>query len=496
VIPGKKYTPEDVFEAAWRRKWLIAIPFVLIAIATGLYTRRMPSLYRSQALIQVIPPTVQDNYLRATVQTRLEERLSSIGHLVMNRSQLEKIVRDFNLYNQRTSPVPIETLIDRMSRDITFNVADREVLRLGYTTGEPETAFRVAERLTSLFIDSSSRDREDQANKARDFFQTELERAKASLVEQEKKLEEFRLQYAGQLPSQQEANLGVLSNTQAQLQTIQTEINRDRDQRNYLERQRDQANNVDAPVAPTPTSTATVTDAASLAGGTVLEQLETARTSLRTMELRLTPEHPDIMAMKRTIDRLEKKAAAEAPRTANGRSRPVKSQAELQRENRNRELAASIDLIDRQIRNKQAEEQRLKATIEEYKERIDAAPRRESELTALTRDYETVQKLYTGLLQKKEDANIAANLEKREIGERFKVIDPPRQPRSPVSPNRPRLLILGMIGGLVIGAGMAAFFEYRDSSVRTDDDVAASLALPVLATIPVLDAGRTWRKTT
>lgn len=495
MIPGKKYTPEDVLDAAWRRKWLIVIPLVVITAAGLVVTRRLPSLYRSQALIQVIPPTVQDSYLRATVRTRIEDRLSSIGQQVMNRKQLETIVRDFKLYDHPNTPAPMENLIDRMSADILFDVADREVLRLGYVTGEPEVAYRVATRLTSLFIDGNQKDREDQATMARDFFQVELDEARLRLEEQEKKLEEFRTLYAGQLPSQQDANLGVLNNTQVQLQTVLESINTDRGQRNYLERQKDQASSPDAPVAIAPTSANASADPATINGGTVAEQLDAARTNLRTMELRLTPEHPDVVRMKRTIERLEKKAAADAPRTANGSARPLKSPAEAQRDNRHRELAAQIELLDRQIRNKQSEEQRLRASIDTYKDRIDASPKRESELTSLTRDYDTLAKQYSSLLQKKEDAKIAANLEKREIGERFKVIDPARQPRSPISPNRNRMLLLSLLAGLVVGCGIAAFFEYRDSSLRTDDDVAASLGLPVLATIPVLStASGGWRR--
>jgi hypothetical protein len=89
-------------------------------------------------------------------------------------------------------------------------------------------------------------------------------------------------------------------------------------------------------------------------------------------------------------------------------------------------------------------------------------------------------------LGKNEEAKISANLERREIGERFRVLEPPRLPVRPFSPNRPRIQAVGGALGLVLGIAIAALLEYRDTSLKTDDDVVMSLALPVLALIPMM----------
>jgi hypothetical protein len=124
--------------------------------------------------------------------------------------------------------------------------------------------------------------------------------------------------------------------------------------------------------------------------------------------------------------------------------------------------------------------------VADYRGRVDAAPTRESELTALSRDYDTLQKLYASLLAKKEDAQISANLERGEIGDRFKVIEPPRLPERPWSPSRVRLTLVGALAALILSLSLAAFLEFRDSSLRTDRDVLDGLDLQVLAVIPVL----------
>jgi uncharacterized protein involved in exopolysaccharide biosynthesis len=102
------------------------------------------------------------------------------------------------------------------------------------------------------------------------------------------------------------------------------------------------------------------------------------------------------------------------------------------------------------------------------------------------RDYATLQESYTSLLTKSQESNMAAALERRQIGEQFRIIDPARLPERPISPNRPYLSLVGAAAGFGLGLALIALFEYRDTGVRTDDDVTFSLALPVLAVIPAM----------
>jgi capsular polysaccharide biosynthesis protein len=149
-------------------------------------------------------------------------------------------------------------------------------------------------------------------------------------------------------------------------------------------------------------------------------------------------------------------------------------------------LRTELEALDRQLQAKQAEEQRLRGVISSFQARLGATPTRESELIALTRDYQTLQNNYQSLLAKQEDSKISANLERRQIGEQFKVLDPARVPERPFTPNRPLFNLIGALAGLGIGVGLTMLMEYRDLSFRTDNEVVSVLSLPVLAAIPLM----------
>jgi polysaccharide chain length determinant protein (PEP-CTERM system associated) len=481
VIPRKTYQPEEYLLMAWRRKWLIVLPWLLVGSATIVGSRFLPNMYRSETLIEIVPQRLPESFVRSTVVNRVEDRLQSLRQEILNRTNLERLIEEFKLYSELRRTGIMEDVVDRMRSDITIEIVKGDSFRVSYISEDPRTAMKVTEKLASLVIEENLRDRESLAEGANQFFETQLEDARQRLVEREKKLEDYRRQHAGQLPSQLESNLQVIQNAQLQIQTLTESSNRDRDRRLVLERI---LSDLTAAEPPQPVAAAASSDSTVVTGATAAAQLESARTGLRTLRFRLKADHPDIVRMNRVIRDLEVKAAAEAQAPAS--AEPPPAAPDVSRRNRARDVQAELDNLSRQIAYRTTEEDRLRAAIRDYQQRVDAAPTRESELVALTRDYDTLQKMYTNLLAKKEDSKIAANLERRQIGEQFKVLDPARLPEKPFSPDLVRIDLLGGLGGLVLGLMLAGVVEYLDTSLRSDDDVLMSLALPVLAMVPMV----------
>jgi uncharacterized protein involved in exopolysaccharide biosynthesis len=294
-------------------------------------------------------------------------------------------------------------------------------------------------------------------------------------------LEEYRRQHAGQLPTQLQSNLQAIQNAQMQLQAVSESINRARERRLLLERQLADAQTLVIPTFATPGLPAPD------ATPTAAQQLENAQARLELMRLRYTPDHPDVKSLQRTIVELQAKVEEEARKPVAVTSDKPLSPAEAARQKRIRDLQADIEVLDRQVLTTQGEESRLKSMIAEYQAKVDVLPTRESELVELTRDYATLQETYSSLLKKREDSKLSANLEQRQIGEQFKILDPASLPERP-SNQRQRLMVLagGVFGGLAIGVALIGLLEYRDSSFKSEEDVLRVLTLPVLALVPVM----------
>lgn len=492
MIPGKKYTPDEIFAIVWRWKWLVLLPCVIGTAGAFTYARTLKDLYKSEAVIVMTPQRVREDLVRSTVRSNLAERLQTISQQVMSRTRLESIIVDLDLYPAERRSGLMEDVVEKMRRDVNVQTVRGDALKVGYQSESPITAMRVAERLAGLFIDENLKDREQLVQGTSQFIESQLEEARKRLVDQEKRLEAYRRAHSGQLPSQVQSNLAAINSAQLQAQRLQDVAARERDQLQLLERQIADANAPDAVVAPVLASEGT-----GVSGGTSAQQLEAARAALRNLELRLKPEHPDIARMKRLVATLARKAESEAlevPLTPDAAGGGPKTPAETTRLNRLKEMEATSERLRTSIAAKETEQERLKGLIATYQQRLDAAPTRETELIELTRDYNTFASTYASLLAKSEESKLSVSLEARQVGQQFRLLEPARVPSRPFSPNRNRLYAMGAFGGAGLGLGVIALIVYRDSSLKTDDDVTGSLALPVLALVPLMHTNADRRR--
>jgi polysaccharide chain length determinant protein (PEP-CTERM system associated) len=425
---------------------------------------------------------VPESYVRSTITSRIEDRLQSISQQILSRTRLERIIQDFNLYPRERQLGIMEDVIEGMrTRDIRVETLKGDAFRIAFIGDNPVTVMRVTDRLASHFIDENLRDREVLAQGTSQFLTVQLEDARRRLIEQEKKLEEYKLRFSGELPSQAAGNLQQVQNLQLQVQNVVESLNRDVDRKLIIERVLADVRAADAQALAATAASGNASDQP------VSVQLALAEKVLGEMQLRLTQKHPDIIRLQRRITGLKQRAEAEslaAPLSPESSAPTTPAQA-LQR-NREKALQLELETLDRQITNKRAEEQRLRKLAAGYQARIEAVPARETELAELTRDHDTTQKIYTSLLAKNEESKISANLERRQIGEQFKILDSARPAEKPFSPNRTRINLLGVVGGLMAGLMLAAFLEYRDASFRSQDEVSIVLSLPVLAQIPII----------
>ena len=476
MLPGKVFTPEEIVAMLKRRKWLMLLPFSVGLAAAPFISERIPELYRSETLIMVIPQQIPNSYVTPTVTGSIQDRLTSINDVILSRSRLERTITELDLYKEQRAVGIMEDIVTRMREDIsvTFDPRQRQSFRVSYVSNDAALAQKVTARLASLYIDENMRDRENLAEGTSLFLESQLAEAKQQLIEHEEKLEEYRKRFSGELPSQLNSNFQSIQSAQIRLQSNAEAMNRLRERRLTLERQMGDLQLAAQGKASTPPTAA---------------QLATAEGQLEGLRLRYTADHPNVRAAERVVRELQERVDEERRNPPPPPAEP--SPEELARQKRLDEIKEDIAFIDTQLESREREEARINATIQTYQANIAGAPTRESELVELTRDYGTLQATYSGLLAKRQASELAANLERRQIGEQFRVLDPASLPQRPFN-LRERIVWMSSaaIAGLMLGLLLSAFLELRDSSFKNEDDVARALSLPVLALVPVIASDR------
>lgn len=491
MLPGKKLAADDYVEMVKRRAWLITIPPVLMLFAALVVSAHIPNAFQSEILIAIDPQRVPDAIVRSTVTLDTERRLDAITVKVLSRANLQRIIEEKNLYVEEREKLPMEDVVTLMRTNIEVQLQRARpnargpetysAFQVRFTYDDPKLAADVTQLLGTLFVDQNTSDRGALAEGTNAFLETQLKEARARLEQQERKVEAFRERHGKALPTQTQTNMQAITNAQMQLQGLVESMARDRDRKLMLERLYRDAINEPAPAAPPVAATAAGTTTAS-----AREQLAAARANLAALQQKYLPDHPDVARARRLVADLEPKAAAEAAAAA-ASGTPATPTDPARRESL-RQMAAEIESLDRQTAFKEQEERRLRGEIAEYQGRIESVPGLESEWTALTRDYETQQAEYKDLLAKSGAAKLALDLERQQIGELFRIVDPASVPLRPLRSLRLQVNAGGLALGLLLGIGLAFFLEFRDASFRSDTEVMEVLELPVLASVPYIES--------
>jgi len=216
---------------------------------------------------------------------------------------------------------------------------------------------------------------------------------------------------------------------------------------------------------------------------------------LTALQSNYTDDYPDVIKAKNDIAALQKKIAeSEGPDKASVANRGPKMSTEPAQII---QLRAQIHNDDMMIAAKTKEQEQIRKQIGVYQARVQSSPAVEQQYKELTRGYQTASDSFNDLQKKLTDSQQAVNLERKQEGEQFVVLDPANLPDKPTFPNRPMFALGGLAGGLGLGLGIAFLLEMKDSSFKTERDVEFALHLPVLAMVPeIIPASEKTQKVT
>ena len=218
-----------LWSAAVRRRWWIVLPTCILALATVVVSMFLPNRYRSEATILVEPQKVPERYVVSNTTEDIADALQAMTQTVLSRTQLLQAIDEFGLYSKERNRLAPEQLVELMRTQIEIEPMAKETpkgrqvnaFRISFTGDDASVAQQVTSRLTSMFIEENVKSREEQSTGTTHFLQDQLETAHAELEARGQKLRDFKMQYLGELPEEQQGNLGILSGLQGQLQNCE-----------------------------------------------------------------------------------------------------------------------------------------------------------------------------------------------------------------------------------------------------------------------------------
>src|SRR5918997_1326129 len=219
-------TLTDYWQIIVRKKWLIASCVLFSVIVAALLCYVLPKSYRSSTLILVEGQQVPEDYVKATVNGSVEERLTMIQQQIMSRTLLTSVVQEFKIYQDEIKNEGIESVIGDLRKNIKVETVGAnnsspsrgvEAFTISFGHREPKTAMNVTARIASLFIQENLKVREQLAEGTSEFLDQELQLAKSRLEEKEQAIRNFKSKNLGVLPQQMEANLRALDRFQDEL---------------------------------------------------------------------------------------------------------------------------------------------------------------------------------------------------------------------------------------------------------------------------------------
>ena len=495
-IPGKymadsiqspaQIRPEQIFDIIVRRRWFIIIPLCISLTVGLLLTLTAKKTYQASTLILVQQQSVPTSYVKSVVTSSINQRINTISQQILSRSNLEKIIEQFNLYADRPD-LYLEEKIASMRQRVHVKIErarhGAEAFSIKFEGNEPQKVMRITNTLASFFMDENLKVREAQAIGTSEFLYSELEKTRRRLEEHETKLSAFRSKYLGGLPDELESNLRTLDRLQQQLADKNVQLREAKNALTLIATQIATARQQLTSVAPS-------LDGSTLGSGFGRteneEQLFLAQQEYNELLSRYTERHPDIQRVKKRIKKLtravemerglpvggEEKTASQAIQSGNPAFQQLKlAQVRVQ---------SDIEKIEFSIKD-------IEKKMLVYQRRVEDTPKRELELQSLKRDYTNIRDIYNSLLDRKLEAELSVNMEKKQKGEQFRIIDYARLPEKPISPNVEKYFFLAMFVGLGFAVGVVFLLEFFDPFIRRDEQLEDDLGLSILATIPVLE---------
>ncbi len=461
--------------AAWRRRYVIALPVLLLPIVGGILGSFAPRSYEARMSVLIQDPAKFNPFLEdLTVRTNLRDRMEGLRALVTSRHVLVEVAKDLEMIPRDANDRQQSEAVRQLAGGISVQLVGQEMVELRYRAGTPAGMDRILSRIGERFIERVRGPEDSSLRSSTRFLEGQLREAQGELDAVETQLAAFKTEHAAQLPDLRAINIQRLAQLREQL--AEREVN---------------LAGVEGEIGAISERLLTTNPVL----GRLEQDLVTAMGELALLRARYTDDHSRVQAVQFRLDRLEHErqallaAARTAPVLDGDRLWNLAATAQPRAEGAQPLLISQIGAmatIRDQAAHLRAEVANLRRNIAEVETRIAGSGEVERQLRGLDRDVTVKADLVATLRRRFEMAQVTTDLAIQQAPERIKIIDRPFEPTAPLKPMALIFTIVGLLAGIGLGIGLAALLEFLDNTFRRPRDVEKATGLAVLARIPPL----------
>lgn len=429
--------------AAWRRRYLILMPMLIMPLVGGGIGLLTAKVYESRTTFMVPQDSNQTSTLKDLItQESLKDRFAVLEAMLRSRYVMDGVARDRGLVNDETPPAKRDAIMDWLSTSVSIHLIGDEVIELKVKADSAANSAGLLEAISRRFFFNLLNKGRQSAESSERFLQSQLDSRRSELQGAEQSLANFKREHASALPDQQNANAARIYGLKDRHAESLIQLQQAKAQVEQLSRGQQ------GPMA-----------------RSLEEKLQQMQTELALLRVRYSDEHSKVQSLLYQIGQLQQELTRlkSKPDAAMG---PEWEQAKLQLAEAEQNAAS------------------LQAQLNDLTGVVDSQGDTERELAELERDLEVKRTLYQDLLLRYEKAKVTGALGSFEPGERIKVIDKPFAPSKPSNYPLWLFLLAGVVGGMGLGCGMALLTELADTSLRRADQLANLVKAPVLSRIP------------
>ena len=472
----------EQIRGVWRFRWTAMLVAWIVCLVGWLVVLAMPDTYSAWARVYVATRTRLGQVTQGIgVESNIASEAEAVRQALLGGPQLAKVARLSMPGYATVSPEQQAAIIDGLRTRLQVEATGErnrpaELYTITYTDQDRQTAYRVVDQLLKLFLANSLGGSQQGSEQAQNFLAQQIAEYDKKLAAAEARLADFKRQNAGLVP-------GATGDYFTRLHGDTDDLDKDRSALTVAEQKRDELQRQLSSEQPVMgSSSGTVSGAA---GADTSSAIRETQARLDELLLRFTDKHPDVIAARRTLEDLKKRQQVEIAAVRRGdqaaiaasglAANPVYQGIKLQLSHADVEVAAARrQLADREGR------------IAELRKMINTAPAVEAEYARLNRDYDVTRGQYQALVERLNRAKLSDKAEATGVV-RFEVVEPPTGSNQPVSPDRIRLILVVLLGGLAAGIG-AAYVTHQLRPV-----FASARQLTELTQLPVLGVvSMTW----